>query len=976
MFRHKEKTLKSKLLIPLIFLLTLQTILLFAFFSFGTPSIELSDKTVNTFTSESMMNSKNIQNIMLNNWSDISDSTKRIKTILTSPQIELEGNQPTLSHYLELVNELNFVLRKNRVTDSYIIFNSDTETKKALYIRNANLTSGLTYLDYTIEIAPTDVKEYLRTSYGYDVSVNYETQIQIDDSESNQFYNIPTENAISYGVEAETMIYWSDTFKLHSIRADVLTCSVPILNSNGEVLAVFGIGVTKNQIVSNHLNKYNSSAEMGMLIAKKDNNNNMVSSILSNNKFFTALNSDTPYTKTRYDNVFEISVERKKLYACVTELIISDDEVSQNNEWYCITLVSKSSLLSGITDSRNQIILISILGLFISIVIGILFCLRITKPVKKLTSQIDAARKKGYVGFAYEKLYIKELDFFIAEFMTQVNETLAIPAKLSQIIQMSDLNIAAYEVNKVTGSIFITDSFYELLNLKKYYPEALNKNSLNINYEEFKKWFDFLESHLYGNDSRENEFTYKLDTEKYEDGIKYITLKRKETDDLITGVLRDITFEIKEKQKMENERDIDVLTGLLNRRGFELAVDQIWRTKSLQNAMLIMIDLDNLKKINDTYGHLYGDNYIQIAGKTLSGFSDNKTYISHLSGDEFMIFKYGSSSKDDLINDVYLFFDTVRSQTFEVRNTKISLKLSAGVAFYEPNISYNELRSRADFAMYEVKNSGKNRVKFFNMSNYRKMQIELEENECIRELLLQRAYQYAFQPIIDLKKIEVFGYEALLRPNYKNIDSPTKVLDLIKKFDLQMEFESTTVYDALTTFKNLNSNKRLFINSITSSIMSPEFFDTLMKNFSEILPNLIIEFTEDTTINAHDLKSKIKNIRRTKAKIAIDDYGVGFSNMSSILNYNPYLIKIDRSLIRNISKNKKQQTLLKTMIKYSKEYRIKVLAEGIETLDDLKTVLDLGFDYAQGFIFSSAKFDLVDISDEMKAFLKKNQKKN
>lgn len=190
------------------------------------------------------------------------------------------------------------------------------------------------------------------------------------------------------------------------------------------------------------------------------------------------------------------------------------------------------------------------------------------------------------------------------------------------------------------------------------------------------------------------------------------------------GLVEDITDTAIEKENIEYERDHDLLTGLLNRRAFNRSMTEKFEHGRLvlKTAALIMIDLDELKYVNDTYGHDYGDKYIKTAAECFEKYTPESTIICRRSGDEFNLFFYGYQDKEEIRA-------CIRNLQAEIRNvsihlpdhTELPIRMSAGIAWYpDDSAIYQKLKTYADFAMYQIKHTSKNQFGEFDKDAYLK----------------------------------------------------------------------------------------------------------------------------------------------------------------------------------------------------------------------------------------------------------------
>jgi len=269
-------------------------------------------------------------------------------------------------------------------------------------------------------------------------------------------------------------------------------------------------------------------------------------------------------------------------------------------------------------------------------------------------------------------------------------------------------------------------------------------------------------------------------------------------------------------------------------------------------------------------------------------------------------------------------------------------------------------------------------VLFFEIKTYRKLQnqgvreiyrekdIEVDKLDKFRKLVDHNDFRYNFQPIINAKTGEIYAYEVLMRTSDDIGLKPLEVLKYAEISNMLYDVEHSTFFNALKYYKdNIDKfgDKKIFINSIPSVILHDDELAKLRDMYADISENIVVEILEnddddDTTIAAFDNLRRILN-----CNIAVDDYGSGYSNDMKVLNNNPNFIKIDMSLITSIDTDTKKQLLVSNLIKFGKKYNIKILAEGVETKEELDKVIELGVDLIQGFYTAKPNKEIVEAID-------------
>ncbi len=256
---------------------------------------------------------------------------------------------------------------------------------------------------------------------------------------------------------------------------------------------------------------------------------------------------------------------------------------------------------------------------------------------------------------------------------------------------------------------------------------------------------------------------------------------------------------------------------------------------------------------------------------------------------------------------------------------------------------------------------------------YREKDIEIDKLNKFRRLVDRNDFVYNFQPIVNAKTGEIFAYEVLMRTGDDIGLKPLEVLKYAEISNMLYNVERSTFFNALAFYKeNIDKfgDKKIFINSIPSVILPDSELEKLREMYADISENIVVEILEnddddDNSIAAFDNLRSILN-----CNIAVDDYGSGYSNDMKVLNNNPNFIKIDMSLITSIDTDSKKQLLVSNLIKFGKRYNIKILAEGVETKEELAKVIELGVDLIQGFYTARPNKEIIpEIDSEISEYI-------
>ncbi len=247
----------------------------------------------------------------------------------------------------------------------------------------------------------------------------------------------------------------------------------------------------------------------------------------------------------------------------------------------------------------------------------------------------------------------------------------------------------------------------------------------------------------------------------------------------------------------------------------------------------------------------------------------------------------------------------------------------------------------------------------------------IPEDEIIKEIIARNRLRYAFQPIVDASTGEVFGYEALMRADVGINVSPMTILDYATRKKKLYDIEKLTIFNTMEFFeknKELMEGKKIFINSIPGYQLNKKDYAEFLEKYGSYFKDVVLEITENTEFKDKELSVLLDRSSSAGFELAIDDYGTGYSNTSSLLSYLPTYLKIDRLLISNIHEDNKKQHFVKSIIEFADNYGVRTLAEGVENAAELQMVIDLGVDLIQGFYTAKPSYDIItEIDEDIKA---------
>jgi diguanylate cyclase (GGDEF)-like protein/PAS domain S-box-containing protein len=430
------------------------------------------------------------------------------------------------------------------------------------------------------------------------------------------------------------------------------------------------------------------------------------------------------------------------------------------------------------------------------------------------------------------------------------------------------------------------------------------------------------------------------------------------------GVIRDVTQHHKDQEEMRFLAHYDALTKLPNRTLF---IDRLTQAMTIcdrksQSLALAFVDLDNFKKINDTYGHIVGDKVLIHISNVIQSVLRKGDSLSRISGDEFIVLL----NDLDEINESSIILERILAATskpFVIDGTSMQLSCSIGVNFYPKDSSNQEVLIRhADQAMYQAKQSGKNSIQYFDTKTHYSFRVKKEASSNILNAIKRNEIELYFQPKIQLPCLTIAGAEVLSRWNHptKGLMLPGEFLPYIENDNVSIEHGKwviTSCFKILNEWNLIGRPTQIFINIGAYHLQSNNlmsFIKDLIKEYPEVSPSQIgFEILETSAFEDSNATAKLINELRAYGFIfAIDDFGTGYSSLTFLKHLHVDYIKIDQSFIFDMLSNTDDMAIVKSIIALSKVFNRQVIAEGVESIEHLKTLTELGCDFAQGFLFS------------------------
>jgi len=430
------------------------------------------------------------------------------------------------------------------------------------------------------------------------------------------------------------------------------------------------------------------------------------------------------------------------------------------------------------------------------------------------------------------------------------------------------------------------------------------------------------------------------------------------------GVARDVSKRKQAEATITYQAYHDQLTGLPNRTLFHDRLGQamVQAKRHGQSMAVMFLDLDRFKVVNDTLGHQVGDALLQAVAQRLKACLREGDTLSRIGGDEFMLLLPQIRSRDSVIFIAEKILAALKAP-FNIEGNEIFIGVSIGIALYpEDGDSRETLIKHADIAMYHAKDHGRNNFKFFTHELNKALSGRLSVENDMRHALQEGQFQVYYQPQVDMESQRIRGMEALIRWNHprRGLVLPDDFISVAEDCGLINPI-SDWVLNTVCRQSNLWSaaglpTPTLAVNISARQIEHPRFVDRFMENLLGGCARgegIEVEITESALMrDVEGAISKLRKLADQGVDISIDDFGTGYSSLSYLKKLPVHTLKIDRSFIHDLSSHQSGATIVAGITAMAKGLKLNVVAEGVETQEQLTYLKDLGCDAYQGFLYS------------------------
>lgn len=425
-------------------------------------------------------------------------------------------------------------------------------------------------------------------------------------------------------------------------------------------------------------------------------------------------------------------------------------------------------------------------------------------------------------------------------------------------------------------------------------------------------------------------------------------------------IAQDITERTKARERIHFLAYHDELTGLLNRRGMYEEIDKLIESHTIFS--LLLIDVDLFKNVNDHLGHIAGDTILIEITKRLKHTISSSGFIARIGGDEFLICLIHDHDSNTVTKNIIAIQQAMKT-SFYIENTYKDMTLSLGVSqFPQDGNDVNTLIKHADMAMYDAKKSGRNNYSIYFPSLEHDNLYKIMIYEELKKSIELHQFQLYYQPKYATKSSEIIGVETLIHWHHPKLGfvTPDDFIPIAEETGLIIPLGNWIVEEACKQYaewlREYQVDFHLSINISPKQFIEDNFVSLLFERIhSEQIPasKLDLEITESLAlVNTELTRNKIMDLKNAGIQITMDDFGTGYTSLTSLSKFSMDRFKIDRSYISELPSNESDAAIVQSLLSVARNLNITVTAEGVETQDQVDILTKWGCNEMQGYYFS------------------------
>lgn len=564
-------------------------------------------------------------------------------------------------------------------------------------------------------------------------------------------------------------------------------------------------------------------------------------------------------------------------------------------------------------------------------------------------SDLAKIPKSKESNFLYHPLDFEKLSSKIKYYTTILDNHFLLKQK--EDFSNSIINSINYPIFSIDNDeiIFANNYFYELTNCFSLEEIAKKYENINSIFEKEEECIPDIKTLLSKHNDEQN---LKICIKDSQDKKRFFSIQKIHLSHNNTNIvmLNDISHEVEHKNELYKLLYTDNLTKLSNRAKL---IEDLQNNLFSVNAVAIL-NINSFKEVNDFFGHKIGDAILIDVAKILLDFiSKNEDLrVYRFPSDTYCIVST-NSNKEKFIDLIKEIIDFIYKKVFYFEQYEIDIRVSAGISFSDKN---NKLIT-ADIALQSAKKEHKDFLVFFDeLDKFQEYENNMLWSKKLKTAFLNDKIEVFYQPIINNHTLKIEKYECLVRliDETGKVIAPFFFLDISKKSNQYTKLTKIVIEKAFKKFEHLPYE--FSVNISYDDIENSDFLDFIKNMLTKYNVNnkVVFEILEDEGIKNYNLLINfVDEVKKLGCKVAVDDFGSGYSNFEHLLKMNVDYLKIDSSLIKNVVKDENSYKITKTIIEFAKNLNLKTIAEYVENAEIFSIIKELGADYSQGYYFSA-----------------------
>lgn len=793
------------------------------------------------------------------------------------------------------------------------------------------------------------------------------------DEYSNEIFDYLDQDWYKAGKNSKEKIVWTDPYYDEVTQVAMLTAVVPLHDNQGNFMGVVSgnldFGTLQKLISDLHLNikadVYLLNKD-GQYLAHPEKNKVMQGKITEDSNKSLSNAAKTMFSGKEGTFTYFRKEARRVYYAPVPGF-----------GWTLAIDVAEADLLAPLNDLLYRMFTIFIIAIIITSAALFFYSRYIVRNIKMVNqfamaivqgdlSQSIEVRSNDEFGQMTENLNTMRENFEAQyEEIAISREELGHSEEKYRVLVENSKDLI-YRLDTKGKFVSVNKAFEKTSGLKKEEIIGYDMSFFIKDKNKYVKLKEMLEQVIKTGEHKYLNFEYiKFNGEKIIYDVSLMPVKNMHNQIVgITGTNHDISEILKNEEKIKQLAYYDTLTGLPNRILFcERVTSAVNQAKDNGELLVVMyLDLDDFKRINDTKGHHVGDMVLKKVSETLKNIISEPNIVTRMGGDEFTILLENITSLKE-VNDIAAKILYAIELPCTINGSKYNLSTCIGISLY-PNdgLSVEELLKKSDIAMYKAKAAGKNNFKFFNSRMMDEILDRVELELHLRNALSNNEMYIEFQPQIDGLNGTIRGAEALMRwenPKY-GVISPARFIPILEENTQIVKFGDWILRQSCLLNKDIQ-NKNLNAITIAVNISSVQlkqknFVNRVLEILNEtgLEPKYLeLEITESVLIEGfEEVLEKLAQLKELGIKISLDDFGTGFSSLNYLRQLPIDTLKIDRSFLSEMSETSNDRAIIGTIISLAHKLNMEVVAEGVETQEHNEYLINNHCDYLQGFYHS------------------------